>query len=113
METCIERVCKKHLMIWMGKSNVATSTSLPNRKEFIQGFLSAVGIEDVEIQKVLKEEIGLGYQCGVGEAIFTMVTAHPDIAHAITQFSQHNSSQHRTFFCCTEAPPQISVCHAL
>ena len=44
VETCIERVCEKHMMAWMGKSNVVPLAYLPNRKKFIIGFLSAVWI---------------------------------------------------------------------
>ena len=42
--------------------------------------------------------MGLGYRSGVGEVIFAMVKAWPDVAHASTRLSQHNNRLHRMHF---------------
>jgi hypothetical protein len=73
-------------------------TPLPCKKEFIRGFLAAEGDEDPDAQKRLAKEMGFGYRSGVGEAIFAMVTARPDVAHAITRLSQHNVCPHKIHF---------------
>jgi hypothetical protein len=33
--------------------------------------------------------MGLGYRIGVGELIFAMVAAHPDLAYTVTRLPQH------------------------
>ena len=98
VETYLERICEKHLMTWMSTTQVKPTTPLPNRREFIRGFLLAVGSDDETIQKVLADEMGLGYRSGVGESIFALVTARPDIAYAVTRLSQHNQRPHRLHF---------------
>jgi len=77
VETYLERVCEKHMNGWMTlpQTQGQLTTPLPNRKEFIQGFLAAVGDEDPEEQQALDDEMGLGYRSGVGELIFAMVAA--------------------------------------
>ena len=89
VETYLERICEKHLMTWMGKTGGPPMTPLPNRKEYIRGFLQAIGSDDETAQKILAEEMGVGYCSGVGEAIFALVAARPDIAYAVTRLSQH------------------------
>ena len=74
------------------------TTPLPKRKEFIQGFLATIGDDDPEVQRALEEEMGLGYRSGVGELIFAMVAARPDLAYAVIRLSQHNTCQHRLHF---------------
>ena len=81
----------------MGKTGGSSTTPLPNRKEFIRGFLQAIGSDDETTQRILAEEMGVGYQSGVGEAIFALVGARPDIAYAVTRLSQHNARLHRLY----------------
>ena len=46
VETYPERVCEKYLAAWLGPAKGKTTTPLPNRKEFIGGFLAAIGNPD-------------------------------------------------------------------
>ena len=100
VETYLKRVCEKHMSGWMTMPRVQgkLTTPLPNRKEFIRGFLAAVGNEEPEAQRALEDEMGLGYRSGVGELIFAMVAARPDLAYAVTRLLQHSTCQHRLHF---------------
>jgi hypothetical protein len=77
-------------MMWMGTTQIKPTTPLPNIREFIHGFLVAVGYDDEMVQKVMAEEMGLGCISGVGKAIFALVTARPYIVYAVTRLLQYN-----------------------
>ena len=57
--------------------------------------MAAVRDEDPEAQHALEEEMGLRYRSGVGELIFPMVAARPDLVYVVTRLPQHNACQHR------------------
>ena len=42
--------------------------------------------------------MGISYRSGVGEVLFAMVTARPDISHATTRLSQNNIKPHRVHY---------------
>jgi hypothetical protein len=82
-----------------------TRPPLPCKKEFIRGFLAAEGIDNPDAQEALAKETGFGYISGVDKAIFAVMTAHPDVAHAVTRLSQHNVCPHRMHY--------AGLCHLL
>jgi hypothetical protein len=84
-ETYIECICAKYLATWVNGGRDKPTTPLPNKKEFICGFLSAVGDDDPLTQHAMAKEMGVGYRSDVGEIIFAMVTARPDLCHAGAQ----------------------------
>ena len=98
METYIEHICAKYQATWMNDKKDKPVIPLPNRKELICGFLAAVGDNDPLAQQEMAKDMGIGYRRGVGEIIFAMVTAHPDLCHAGAWLSQHNSKQHRLHY---------------
>ena len=98
VEMYLERVCKRHLDMWMNVRQDTTSTPLQCKMEFIRDFLAAEGIDDPDAQEALAKEMGFGYRSGMGEAIFAMVTAQPDVAHAVTRLSQHNVCPHKLHY---------------
>ena len=57
VETYLERVCEKYLATWLGPTRGQTATPLPNRKEFIRGFLAAVGDPNPAAQQALEDEM--------------------------------------------------------
>ena len=95
VETYLERVCERHLDTWMKVGQDTASTPIPCKKECLLGCIATEGIDDLDTQAVLAEEMGFGYRSGVGKAIFTMVTARPDVAHTVTRLSQHNVCPHK------------------
>ena len=78
---------------------------LPDKKEFLQGFLAMVGDDDPDTQAALAGEMGFGYRSSVGEAIFVLVIAQPDSGHSVTSLSQHNVRPHKFHY--------VDVCHLL
>ena len=60
--------------------------------------MAAVGDDDPDVRAQLEKEMSFGYRSGVGEAIFTMVMARPDAAHAVTRLSQHNVCLHKLYY---------------
>ena len=98
VETYLEHICEKHLMTWMGKTWGPPTTPLPNQKQFIRGFLQAIGSDDETTQRILGEEMSVGYRSGVGESIVALVAARLDITYAVTWHSQHNARPYRLHF---------------
>ena len=98
VETYIERICGKYLNTWMDVERDKARTPLPTKKEFIRGFLSTVGEDNTVAQSGLAKEMGIGYRNGVGEVIFAMITARPDMCHTVTRLSQHNSRPHKIHY---------------
>ena len=70
-------------------------TPLPNRKEFIRGFLAVLGDDSPEAHRALEDNMGLGYRSRVGEILFAMVVVQPYFVYAVTILLQHNMCQHR------------------
>ena len=57
-----------------------------------------MGDKDPLVQQVMAKEICIGQRSRVGELIFAMVMARPDLCHAGIRLSQHNSKQHRLHY---------------
>ena len=98
METYIEQICGKYVGAWMDAKRGKPTTSLLTKKEFIRGFLLTVGDEDSAVQLALSREMGLDYQNGVGEVVFAMITTRPNMCHALTRLSQHNTKPHKIHY---------------
>ena len=58
-------------------------TPLPNKPSFMIFFLSSIGNPDEKHQRELAKKMGFGFRNDVGEIIYAMITARPDIAYAI------------------------------
>jgi hypothetical protein len=74
----------------MKNFNVPTGcpTPLPGWKLFIKMFLSAMDDPDHALQDKLSKEMGFGYQSGIRELIYAMVTCRPDISYAVVRCAQ-------------------------
>ena len=78
---------------WLKPNDEGLSTPLPTQKGFVREFLSSEGEEDTKAHEELAQEMGLTYRGGVGEKIFAVVTAHPDVSHA-TKDSHRTTRSH-------------------
>ena len=98
METYIEQICRKYVGAWMDVEKDKPMTSLPTKKEFICGFLLTFGDEDSAVQLALSREMGLDCQNRIGEVIFAMITTQPNMYHALTRLSQHNTKPRKIHY---------------
>ena len=99
VETYISRVCEKHLASWMDMGQCPTyMTPLPNKPSFMKLFLSSIGNPDEKHQRELAKKMGFGFRNGLGEIIYAMITARPDIAYAIVRAAQHSACPHEIHY---------------
>jgi hypothetical protein len=91
-------VCEKYLVTWLGPAKGQTTRPLSNRKEFIHGFLTVAIDPALAAQQALDDEMEIVYHGGVGEAMYAMVAAWSEAAHAITRLLQNNMYQHRMHY---------------
>ena len=99
VETYITRVCGKHPSTWMDMSQcTASMTPLPNKSTFRKAFLSSIGNPDEKHQKELAERTGFGYRNGIGEILYAMITAWPDLAYVIVRAAQHSVCPHKNHY---------------
>jgi hypothetical protein len=88
--TYLDKISSKHLSTWMKNFDVPTGhpTPLPRWGSFIKIFLSATGDPNHALQDKLSKEMRFGYQSGIGELIYAMVTCRPDISYAVVRCTQ-------------------------
>jgi hypothetical protein len=55
-------------------------TPMPTTDSFMKSFDTTVGDPDEKVQKALEKEYKFGYRSGIGEIIYAMVTARPDVS---------------------------------
>jgi hypothetical protein len=73
-------------------------TPLPGRESFIKTFLLATGDPNYALQEKLAKEMGFGYQLGIGELIYAMVTCRLDISYAVVQCTQSSICPHEIHY---------------
>ena len=99
VETYITRMSAKHLITWMDVRDCSVKTTpLLSKPTFIKTFLSSVGDPDETQQKELAARMGFGYRSGIGEIIYALITARPDVGCAIVRCAQYLVCQHETHY---------------
>ena len=76
----------------------AYMTPLPNKQSFMRLFLSSLGNPDKKHQSELAKKIGFGFRNGVGEIIYAMITARPDMAYVIVRAAHHGACPHEIHY---------------
>jgi hypothetical protein len=106
-QTYIEKMSKRHLEGWMDnlKLSAYMPTPMPTTDSFMKSFDTAVGDPDEKVQKALEKEYKFGYRSGIGEIIYAMVTARPDVSPHVVRCAQHSA--------CPAAPHYNAVRHIL
>jgi hypothetical protein len=92
-QTYLEKISKHHLENRMPDFKMITHRPLPMpaTESFIKAFDAAVGDPDETVQKDLKKEFMFGYQTGIGEIIYAIVTARPDVSTAVVRCAQNSA----------------------
>jgi hypothetical protein len=98
--TFLNEISIKHLSTWMKNFNVPTGcpNPLPRRETFIKPYLLATGDPDHALQDKLAKEMGFGYQLGIGELIYAMVSCRPDISYAVMGCAQSSVCPHKIHY---------------
>ena len=92
VETYLNKIMPKHLASWMKTDDIRDRpTPLPTRSKFMEHFLSQSGDPDPKVQANLAKEYGFAYRSGIGELIYAMITARPDLAFATVCASQNSA----------------------
>ncbi len=98
--TYLDKISIKHLSTWMKNFDVPTGrlTPLPRKETFIKTFLLATGDPDHALQDKLAKEMGFGYQLGIGELIYAIVSSRPDISYAVVRCAQSSVFPHEIHY---------------
>ena len=92
VETYLNKIMPKHIVSWMKTDGIHDrSTPLATRAKFMEHFLSQSGDPDPKVQAKLAKQHGFAYCRGIGEIIYVMTTACPDLAFATVCASQNSS----------------------
>jgi hypothetical protein len=92
-QTYLEKISKRHLDNWMNDMKTYTYRPLPMpaTESFTKAFDAAVGNPDKAAQAALEKEYQFSYRSGIGEIIYAMVKARPDISTAVVRCAQHSA----------------------
>lgn len=92
-KTYLEKVSKRHLDNWMPDFKITTQRPLPMpaTESFMKAFDKAVGDPDKAVQAQLEKDNKFGYRSGIGEIIYAMVTARPDVSTAVVRCAQNSA----------------------
>jgi hypothetical protein len=71
---------------------------MPATESFIKAFDKAIGDPDKAIQSSLEKEFKFGYRSGIGEIIYAMVTARPDVSTATGRCTQNSACPAREHY---------------
>lgn len=101
-QTYIEKMAKRHLDFWMRDLKMTTFKPM---KSFMKSFDTAVRDPDKKVQANLEKEYKFGNCSGIGEIIYAMVTARPDVSPYVVRCSQYSA--------CPAAPHYNAVQHII
>ncbi|KAL7509705.1 hypothetical protein ACHAXN_011946 [Cyclotella atomus] len=92
-KTYLEKISVRHLQNWMQDAKLTAYKPLPMpaTESFMKSFNIAVGDPDKKIQEALEKEYKFAYRSGIGEIIYAMVTARPDVSTAVVRCAQHSA----------------------
>jgi len=92
VKTYLEKVCEKYLNGWMKKGFTTDNrpVPLPADPKWLKLFNETVGDPDKQVQAKLMKEHGLKYRAIIGEIIYAMTVARPDVAYSSVKLSQFN-----------------------
>jgi hypothetical protein len=92
-KTYLEKISKRHLENWMPEFKITTHRPLPRpaTESFIRAFDKATGDPDKEVQANLEKEFKFAYRSGIGEIIYAMVTARPDVSTSVVRCAQNSA----------------------
>lgn len=99
-QTYLEKIAEKHLDKWMRELNITSTrpVPMPATESFIKRFDAAVGDPDKTVQASLEKEFHFGYRSGIGEIIYAMVTARPDVSTAVVRCAQNSACPAREHY---------------
>ena len=71
---------------------------LPNKFTFMKAILYSIGNPYVKHQKELARRMGFGYRNRIGEIIYAIITARPDMAYATVCAANHSVCPHENHY---------------
>ena len=93
-ETYTEKRDAKHLNVWNKTVQMMAVRALPmpTNDTFMKAFTNAEGDTDKSKQQELQAKHKFGYQSGIGELIYGMITCRPDISTVTVNCAQHSAA---------------------